>query len=205
MYSTSLGTAGGGAGRAGGGGGRGGGGGNAPQFSNDSRWITYFVNPPDRSAGRGSRGGGAPAPAGRGAAPATTVPGHLELLNLATGEKTSIANANSWKFSAGSKWLATKRNKAPAEATHNGTDLIVRNLATGTNRLIGSVNQYEFDEAGTVLAYTVDGADRLGNGVYLLDPATGDTRQLDAMSADYDQLTWSTKGDQLAVLTDAIL
>jgi hypothetical protein len=40
VYSTSLGTAGGGAGRAGGGGGRGGGGGNAPQFSNDSRWIT---------------------------------------------------------------------------------------------------------------------------------------------------------------------
>jgi dipeptidyl aminopeptidase/acylaminoacyl peptidase len=198
-YTTSLGTAGGGAGRAGGGGGRGGGGGNAPQFSNDSRWITYFVNPPDRTGGRGGRGGGAPAPAGRGAAPAAAVPGHLELLNLATGEKSSVANASSWKFAPNSKWLATRLNKSPADAKHNGADLLVRNLATGTNRLIGSVNQYEFDVAGTMLAYTVDGADRLGNGVYLLDPATGDTRQLDAMSADYDQLTWSTKGDQLAV------
>ncbi|MBL0171951.1 MAG: S9 family peptidase [Gemmatimonadaceae bacterium] len=200
VYSMSLGTAGGGAGRAGGGGGRGGGGGNAPQFSNDSRWITYFVNPPDRTAGRGGRGGGAPPAAGRGTTPAAVTPGHLELLNVATGEKTSIANASSWKFSANSKWLATRLNKAQADAKHNGADLIVRDLATGTNRLVGSANQFEFDDSGKMLAYTVDAAERLGNGVYLLDPATGDTRQLDALSADYDQLTWSTTGGRLAVL-----
>ena len=198
-YTSSLGTAGGGAGRAGGGGGRGGGGGNAPQFSDDSRWVTYFVNPPDRTGGRGGRGAGAPPAAGRGAQPATATPGHLELLNVATGEKTSVLNASSWKFSAGSKWLATRLNKAQADAKHNGADLVVRDLTTGANRLIGSVSQYEFDDAGKLLAYTVDAAERLGNGIYLLDPATGDTRQLDAASADYDQLTWSTEGTQLAV------
>jgi dipeptidyl aminopeptidase/acylaminoacyl peptidase len=194
-YTVSLGTAGGGRGAAAGGG-RGGGGGNAPAFSDDSKWITYFVNPP---AGRGGRGGAAPAP-GRGAAPAAATPGRLELLNVATGEKTPIPNANSWKFSTGSRWLAVRLNKAQADAKHNGSDLIVRDLGTGVNRLIGSVNQYEFDAAGKVLAYTVDAADRLGNGVYLLDPATGDTRQLDAMSADYDQLAWSATGANLAVL-----
>ena len=198
-YTSSLGTAGGGAGRAGGGGGRGGGGGNAPQFSDDSRWVTYFVNPPDRTGGRGGRGAGAPPAAGRGAQPATATPGHLELLNVATGEKTSVLNASSWKFSAGSKWLATRLNKAQADAKHNGADLVVRDLTTGANRLIGSVSQYEFDDAGKLLAYTVDAAERLGNGIYLLDPATGDTRQLDAASADYDQLTWSSEGTQLAV------
>ncbi len=201
VYSMSLGTAGGGAGRAGGGGGRGGaGGGNAPQFSDNSRWITYFVNPPDRTGGRGGRGAGAPPAAGRGAPPAVVTPGHLELLNLATGEKTSIPNASSWKFSAGSKWLATRLNKAQADAKHSGADLIVRDLAMGVNRLIGSVNQYEFDDAGKLLAYTVDATERLGNGIYLLDPATGDTRQLDALSADYEQLTWSSKSTNLAVL-----
>ncbi len=197
-YSASLGTAGGGAGRAGGAGGRGGGG-NAPQFSNDSRWIAYFVNPPDRTAGRGGRAGGAP-PAGRGAAPAAVIPGHLELLNVATGEKTVFPNASSWKFAAGSKWLAVRLNKAQADAKHNGADLLVRDLSAGVNRLIGSVNQFEFDDAGSVLAYTVDASERLGNGVYLLNPATGDTRQLDAQSADYDQLVWSAAGAQLAVL-----
>ncbi len=201
-YSTSLGTAGGGAGRAGGGGGRGGGGGNAPQFSSDSRWITYFVNPPDRGAARGGRGGGGgtpPAP-GRGAAPVAATPGSLELLNVATGEKTSFPNAGSWKFSAGAKWLAVRLNKAQADAKHNGADLLVRDLTTGVNRLIGGVNQFDFDETGTMLAYTVDAADRMGNGVYLLNPVTGQTRQLDAVSADYDQLVWGSGGSALAVL-----
>ncbi len=198
-YSTSLGTAGGGAGRAGGGGGRGGaGGGNAPQFSPDSRWIAYVVNP---AAGRGGRGAGAPPATGRGAASGTpAVPGRLELLNVTSGEKASIPNVSSWKFSTGSRWLAARLNKAQADAKHNGADLIVRDLASGVNRLIGSVNQYEFDNAGKVLAYTVDAAERLGNGIYLLDPATGETRQLDAMSADYDQLAWSGAGANLAVL-----
>ena len=54
------------------------------------------------------------------AAPALATPGHLELLNVATGEKTSVANASSWKFSAGSKWLATRLNKAQADATYHG-------------------------------------------------------------------------------------
>ncbi|MCC6245815.1 MAG: S9 family peptidase [Gemmatimonadaceae bacterium] len=198
-YSSSLGTAGGGAGRAGGAGGRGGGG-NAPQFSHDSRWLAYFVNPPDRTGGRGARGGGAPPATGRGAAAAAATPGHLELLNVATGEKSTVPNANSWKFSVGSKWLAVKLNKAQTDAKHNGTDLVVRDLAAGTTRLIGSVGQFEFDATGSLLAYTVDAADRLGNGVYLLNPATGDTRQLDAMPADYDQLVWSNTGTRLAVL-----
>ena len=121
-------------------------------------------------------------------------------MNVATGEKTSIANANSWKFSPRARWLAVRLNKTQADAKHNGADLVVRDLATGTNRLIGSVNQFEFDDTGALLAYTVDGADRLGNGVYLLNPATGETRQLDAMTADYDQLVWGGRGDQLAVL-----
>ena len=199
-YSSSLGSAGAGRGGGAGGGGRGGAGsGNAPQFSDDSHWITYFVNPPDRTGGRGGRGAGAPATVGRGAQPATTTPGRLELLNVITGEKASIPNASSWKFSTGSKWLATRVNKVPADAKHNGADLVVRDLATGVNRLIGSVNQYEFDDAGKVLAYTVDAAERLGNGIYLLDPATGDTRQLDAMSVDYEQMTWSNTGGNLAV------
>ncbi|MFI5230606.1 MAG: hypothetical protein ACHQWU_16155, partial [Gemmatimonadales bacterium] len=42
--------------------------GSAPQFSDDSRYVGYFVSPPSegRGGGRGGRGGG-----GRGGAPAT--------------------------------------------------------------------------------------------------------------------------------------
>ena len=93
-YTVPLGAAPGGAARGGGGGRGAGGGGNAPQFSDDSRWAAHFVNPPGaRGGGRSGRGGPTPTPGGRGAAPAAQTPptpGHLELLNLATGEKVSI-------------------------------------------------------------------------------------------------------------------
>jgi dipeptidyl aminopeptidase/acylaminoacyl peptidase len=67
-------------------------------------------------------------------------------------------------------------------------------------RNIGNVNQFEFDDAGRLLAYTLEVPERLGNGVYLLDPATGESRALNTAQADYDQLTWSPSGNNLAVL-----
>jgi len=50
------------------------------------------------------------------------------------------------------------------------------------------------------LAYTVDAADRLGNGIYLLDPETGETHALNTAAADFEQLAWSGEGTNLAVL-----
>ena len=197
-------------GRGGGGGGFGGGGATGPQFSDDSRWVGYWVNPPERAAGggggRGGRGGGPPGavpPGGRGATTAASgaaASRRFELLNLASGEKSPTANAASFKFSKGSRWLAVRLNKAQADAKQGGSDLIVRELSTGLVRNIGNVNLYEFDDAGRVFAYTVDAADRNGNGLYLLDPTTGETRALSTAAADYDQLAWSDEGANLAVL-----
>ncbi len=198
-YTTSLGTAP-GAGRGGAAGGRGGGGGNTPQFSSDARWVTYFVNPPDRTAGRGranAPGGGRTT--GQGAQPAP-VPGHLELVNLASGEKVSIPNVATWKLSNDSKWLAARLNRVQAEAKHQGADLVLRELASGNVRNIGNVNAYEFDDAGRLLAYTVDAADRLGNGIYLIDLTSGDTKVLSSGTFDFDQVAWSSEGANLAVL-----
>lgn len=118
-YTASVGEAAGGGGRAGGG--RGGaGGGNAPSFSDDSKWAAYFVNPQTRgAAGRGGRGrGGAPTPSARGAADAEqpAAVAHLELLNLATGDKVEIPGAASRRFSSDSRWLAVKLNRAPGAA-----------------------------------------------------------------------------------------
>ncbi len=58
LYTIPVGSAGGGGGRGGPGGG--GPGGGSAQFSDNSRWVVYYVNPPQPAAGRG---------AGRGAAP----------------------------------------------------------------------------------------------------------------------------------------
>jgi len=62
------------------------------------------------------------------------------------------------------------------------------------------VGSFSFDESGKQMAYTVRGQQRLGNGVYVMTVGSGDQKMLDAMAADYDQLTWSAEGANLAVL-----
>ena len=57
-------------------------------------------------------------------------------------------------------------------ATPGGSDLVVRDMSTGVVRNVGNVNQFEFDNVGRVLAYTVDAADGLGNGVVCSIPQT---------------------------------
>ncbi len=206
VYSTSVGAPAGG-GRGGGFGGGGGGGG--PQFSDDSHWVAYYVNPPTPApgaSGRGSRGAvppGAQSP-GRGA-PGGGSGGRgqrrLELLDLTNGAKFSVPNPAGFQFSKGSHWLAVRLNRAAgADTSVQGTDLLVRDLSTGTIRNVGNVVQYDFDDAGRLLAYTVDATSRLGNGIYLLELASGLAQTLDGAAADYDQLAWSDSGSNLAVL-----
>jgi len=216
-YVIAVGAAAGGGGRAGGGRGAASGGAanGGSVFSEDSHWAAYMVNPPGRAGGGTGRGGrGGPTPGGRGAAQGgqtPPAPGRLELLNLMTGEKSSIPNAGSWKFSATSRWIAVRFNRPQAAAAANGTtaapapasngaDLILRDLTTGADHAIGNVDQYDFDDDGKLLAYTIDAAEKLGNGVYVLDPATGTTRALNTGSATYDGLAWSGEGTNLAAL-----
>jgi dipeptidyl aminopeptidase/acylaminoacyl peptidase len=200
------------AGGGGGGGGGFGGGANNPVFSDDSRWVGYYVNPPGRTPGRG-RPAGAGAPGGRGGVPDATPPQgagaqrpatparRFELLNLDSGEKFSVPNAASFGFSDGGRWLAVRTNKAvPTDTSHDGTDLVLRELATGATRNIGNVSGYAFDDAGKLFAYVVDATDRLGNGLYVVDLGSGQTRTLASAALDFDGLAWSPKGASLAVL-----
>ena len=165
LYTIPIGSAGGaGRGGGGGGGGRGGGGGGAAvQFSDNGRWIGYYVNPPARAAGRGRGGaGGRGAGRGGGAAARRQEPGaatanaganpeavrRFELLDLTTGAKVPVPNASGFQFSKGSEWLAIKMTGAPNDTSHRGTDLLLRRLATGTTQNIGNVNQYRLRRRG---------------------------------------------------------
>lgn len=175
-------------------------GGAGAQIADDSRHVGYFVTP---STGRGGRGGrGAPAPGGGrgGAVPFAGPPRRFQLLDLATGDKYDVPDAASFKFSKGSKFVAVRANKANAQARQNGADLVLRELASGITQNIGNVGLYDFDDAGHMLAYTVDAAERIGNGVYVVDLATSQSKVLSSAALDFDQLAWSDKGDGLAVL-----
>ncbi len=216
LYTIPIGSPAAGGGRGAGGGGRGGGGGGGQtvQFSDDGRWIGYYVNPPARPAGRGRAGAGGRGAAGRGApAPqpgATASPANantnpesvrrFELLDLSSGTKYAVPNAGGFQFSKGSAWLAIKVNGTPGDTSHRGTDLLLRRLSTGVTQNIGNVNQYDFDDAGKWLAYTVDATNKMGNGVYVTNLATGDTRALDGSAKEYDGLAWGDASTRLAAL-----
>ena len=157
------------------------------EFSPDGRWVAYFVSPPLAEREKLEREG-------------KPVPREAGLLNLATGETRTWSDAASFAFSETSSHFMVRKRKADGDAEHGGTDLVLRNLREGYEELIGSVNAAAFNKPGTLLAYTVDAAGREGNGVYVVDLATGARRALDNAGATYARLTWAESGDALAVL-----
>ncbi|MDB4876767.1 MAG: hypothetical protein JWM41_3213 [Gemmatimonadetes bacterium] len=187
------------------------------QFSDDSRWVAYFLADPVR--------GDQPAPAADGAAPQAG-PARLELRNLASGTTLGWDNVGSFAFSKGSRALMVRKARAgagpapavgrggagagaagggrgtaaAAPARVDGTDLILHHLADGTDELVGSVSAGEFNRAGTQLAYTVSSTDRDGNGLYLIGVGNWQHRTLDNAKADYTRLTWDDSGTAVAAL-----
>ena len=66
----------------------------------------------------------------------------------------------------------------------------------------GSVDTWAWQESGALLAFTVHGADGVGNGVQLYDASSGRVRSLDSGDSEYAQLTWRDDSSDLAVLRE---
>ena len=85
--------------------------------------------------------------------------------------------------------------------TARGTsDLLLYDLATGSEMNIGNVADFSFGKKGDWMAYIIDAADKAGNGVMLRNMSTGAIMPLDNATAVYKGLTWTEKGDGLATL-----
>ena len=184
------------------------------QFSDDSRWIAYFVAEPIR-AGQAESNASPDAPANG--------PGRVELRNLGSGTVTSWDNVQSFAFSKGAKALMIRKARAGGGAAAApaatggggrggrggagggapatvGTDMILHHLTDGIDELFGSVSAAEFNRTGTLLAYTVASAGRDGNGLFLETIGGWQRRALDASRADYARVTWDDSGSAVAAL-----
>ena len=250
-----------------------------PDFSSDSKWIAYQVDPTGGRGGRGNRGAAPPdavppgspvdaPPPGNPPAPVTppgeppatppvTAPGQqpatapapgqgggpgarganasrppeptrVELRNLASGVVKSWQDIQTFSFSADAKYLILKRKPAtpagggtgrggnttaPGEDAQGGggrggnaapgprgTDVILHNLTTDRDVLLGSVADIAFNKSGALLAYDVDAAIKDANGLFVLDLRNGRTTTLDDDTKIYDRLAWSEDGVALAAL-----
>ncbi len=163
---------------AGGGGGRGGapegGGGAGLSFSDDSKWIAFNTNPVRSEAQRLRR-------------QRRPVEGSVSVVNLATGDKKDYPRIRRFAFSGdASTHIALHRSPAQPAAgagagaaaaapaggrgggagapgandnRPRGTDLILRELATGAEMNVGNVSEFSFTKDGKLLATTIDATD----------------------------------------------
>jgi len=198
-------------------GGPGPGAGSSLEFSADSKWAAFTTYPKRAEAQRLRR-------------QRRPVQNSVTIVNLATGTKTETPKIRRFAFSGdAATWIALHRAPAqqtpgggagaaaapggggrgggagapagggPSDRPR-GTDLILRELATGQELNVGNVGDFAFARDGKLLAFTIDATDKAGNGVQLRDMARGTVSVLDSGEAVYERLTWTEKGDGLTVL-----
>jgi dipeptidyl aminopeptidase/acylaminoacyl peptidase len=155
-------------------------------FSRDSRYVAYLVGHSEKERTAAQKAN-------------RTLHTKLGLVNLATGTTEMINDIATFSFSGDGRFLAMRGFPAK-DQKHRGVDLVVRDLAAGTNVTFGDVAENAWQEDASLLAFIIDAETRAGNGVKLYDPATGLLKALDSDTAGYKSLAWRRKDDDLAVL-----
>ncbi|MDZ7718014.1 MAG: prolyl oligopeptidase family serine peptidase [Balneolaceae bacterium] len=120
----------------------------------------------------------------------------LGLMNLASANVDTFENIQQFEFSETGNHIVM--NKYKPEDQKGGGEIVVRNLQTGQNQLIGNVSEYTFNEEGTLLAIAIDASEKLGNGVQLLNLKNQHMAVLESDTANFKNLTWSEEENALA-------
>lgn len=175
-------------------------GGGPVAISEDSRWVAFTIHP-DRETAETLEKQNKPRRSKVG------------LVALSTGELTEFEEARAFKFAGeAADWVALHHYGpeggagAPSgengddEPDPRGTDLLLYGLDDGTRLSIGNVSEFDFDETGRWLAWTVATEGKAGNGVQLRDMETGVIRALESDEAVYSRLHWTDDTDGLTVL-----
>lgn len=172
--------------------------GSQPAFSSDSKWLAYGIGYSEAQEEKLRQ-------------QKKPIQRKLGILELASGDSTTVDAVDSFAFNAAGTHLAMRRYPperqpageaaAPAEdAGAPGATLIVRELATGRDTSFGNVSEYAWQDKGRLLAFAINADDKTGNGVHLYDPSTGALRVLDSSPAVYTALVWRREADDLVVL-----
>jgi len=157
-------------------------------LSDDARWVAFFKYPASAEAKK-LRKDKKPVQSG------------VVLVNLATGEKRDFEKVRRFSFAPKqSGWLVLHRYAPDGSGPAAGSDLLLVDLRSGAVTSIGNVGEFAFDDAGTRLAWTVEGRDLVGNGVQVRELKTDVVRVLDSDKAIYRRLAWADSGLALAVL-----
>jgi dipeptidyl aminopeptidase/acylaminoacyl peptidase len=181
-----------------------------PAFSSDSRWLAYSINlgEKEREARERAR---------------QPIRSRVAVVDLRTGEERITENIATFEFSGDGRFLAMRGyapaaaagaqgggqggqgggqgggNAAAAARTVRGVNMLVRDLATGTDTNLGNVAEHAWQTNGALLAVVIDAENRIGNGVQLFDATRSVLRTLVGDTAVYGGLAWRKDADDLAV------
>lgn len=169
-----------------------------PAFSENEKWVAYWIQVPEKEANKLRKS-------------KKPVFQKAELKRLEDGKTWTFDRANAMQFSHNSRYWAVHLKKTAADKSkHKGSDLILMDLQSGMIQNLGNVSDFAFNRKGSHLAYLVDAAEKVGNGIYLMNLKTGRLTVLDNDEAHYSKLIWNdadkarseweTSGNALAVL-----
>jgi dienelactone hydrolase len=185
----------------------------AVAFSSDSRYAAFTIYPTRAEAAQLRR-------------QRRPLQNKAGIVDLATGEKIEMARVRRYLFSGeNGAWIALHKYAPEPPANANagsgagagagsgpansnarddrpkGSDLLLRELATGQEINVGNVADFAFDKKGHYLAWVIDAQDKAGNGIQYRDMSTGTIRSIDSDDkAVYSRPSWTDDSDGLAVL-----
>jgi dipeptidyl aminopeptidase/acylaminoacyl peptidase len=121
--------------------------------------------------------------------------------DASTSAPAASATANA--AASAEKSPAPAERKPAAKKREYGTDLVLRNLSSNTERTFADVLEYSFSKDAKNLIYTVSAKDESRNGIFNITPATDAAPAvLLAGKGRYLKLTWDEDQTQMAFLSD---
>ncbi|MFZ6818205.1 alpha/beta hydrolase family protein [Undibacterium sp. Ji22W] len=176
------------------------------EFSEDGQWMAFtaHMTKKEQDAAKKAK---------------KPIQAKVTLVDLKTGKATTLEKIAKFAFAnERGGWIALHKasdvaapptapaspvvpaGAAPTPARAKGTDLLLKNLKTGSSLNIGNVSEFEFDHQGRYLAYIVDANDKAGNSIVVHTVDSGVSQVLDDGDANYQKLLWNDKGNGLTVL-----
>lgn len=173
-------------------------------FTADSRYVVSTTYPPKADTDKAKK---------EKKKPEEMPKGGLVIVDLATFASTPLASVKSVQVpSKAGAWIAyTKESKEavpPARPgvtrKEYGTDLVVRDLASGQERTFGSVLEYAVARDGAALLFAVSSKTEAENGVFALSPAVGADapKALASGPGRYLKVAWDREQKRAAFVTD---
>ncbi|MGH9672778.1 MAG: hypothetical protein ACRD44_06310 [Bryobacteraceae bacterium] len=152
------------------------------------------------------------------------MPNSLIIADLTAGTTTRVAEVRSMQVpEKGGSWAAYLKEPKPGERPEGerkgapagrggggaaagrpvyGTGLVLRDLATGVERVIPSVTEYSFAKDGKTLIYAVSSRKEEENGVFAVSPGS-DAAPAAILSGRgrYSRLSWDNDQKRLALMS----